>query len=277
MALQVVLPSPFDVQPAPPMRTRHIRNERRLQRLLVSHGCCDSAAVLDEVAAQLANESFAFLDNFSATDALRQEMDEALQVGMHGRVGGAESSGGSLSFIRGDTTRWALEAPHGSLPSLPPLLRRVDSLVAQLSSRLPDLADVRWRSDTQLAAFAHDGARYIRHVDNTCARGAGKLCNGRRLTAILYLNPAWSDDLGGRLRLYRRREGAEVPEVDLAPADGRLLLFYSDERSPHEVLPVAAGARRRALTVWYLSASEVAGAATHLRESMRLLPLELEH
>ena len=51
MALQVVLPSPFDVQPAPPMRTRHIRNERRLQRLLVAHGCCDSAAVLDEVAA----------------------------------------------------------------------------------------------------------------------------------------------------------------------------------------------------------------------------------
>ena len=81
--------------------------------------------------------------------------------------------------------------------------------------------------------------------------------------------------MGGRLRLYRRREGAEVPEVDLAPADGRLLLFYSDERSPHEVLPVAAGARRRALTVWYLSASEVAGAA--MRESMRLLPLELEN
>ena len=73
MALQVVLPSPFDVQPAPPTRTRHIRNERRLQRLLVAHGCCDSAAVLDEVAAQLANESFAFLDNFSATDALASD------------------------------------------------------------------------------------------------------------------------------------------------------------------------------------------------------------
>ena len=42
--------------------------------------------------------------------------DEALQDGMQGRVGGAESSGGSLSFIRGDTTLWALEAPHGSLP-----------------------------------------------------------------------------------------------------------------------------------------------------------------
>jgi hypothetical protein len=41
------------------------------------------------------------------------------------------------------------------------------------------------------------GPRYVRHVDNTNA-------DGRRLTAIFYLNPAWPAADGGCIRVFIR-------------------------------------------------------------------------
>jgi Rps23 Pro-64 3,4-dihydroxylase Tpa1-like proline 4-hydroxylase len=44
-------------------------------------------------------------------------------------------------------------------------------------------------------------------VDNDCLAGAGKRCNGRRLTAIYYLNRGWRvEEHGGALRILRREE-----------------------------------------------------------------------
>lgn len=88
------------------------------------------------------------------------------------------------------------------------------------------------RFDLQLAKY-EAGGRYVRHSD---------ALNGRRVTAIVYLNPAWTPAHGGQLRLY------SDPPADVAPVLGRSVVFLS-ERVEHEVLP--AQADRYAATAWY--------------------------
>ena len=113
-----------------------------------------------------------------------------------------------------------------------------------------------------------EGALFDFHVafrkncDNVCSAGGGDECNGRRLTAILYLNMEWKPEDGGELLLYPPIPlGADPLETAggaigrVAPMGNRLLLFYADVRVPHEVLP--AYADRLAITLWYYDSSEV--------------------
>jgi SM-20-related protein len=85
------------------------------------------------------------------------------------------------------------------------------------------------------------GAFYRKHVDRFSRDSR------RRLSSILYLNPAWAAADGGALRLYMERT-PESARVDIAPAGGTLVLFLS-ERFPHEVLP--ATRERLSLTGWF--------------------------
>ena len=55
----------------------------------------------------------------------------------------------------------------------------------------------------------------MRHVDNTCSGGQGRLCNGRRLSAVYYLNPRWATADGAELCSKQGRTGlrlAAAPE-----------------------------------------------------------------
>lgn len=69
------------------------------------------------------------------------------------------------------------------------------------------------------------------------------------MTAILYLNEGWEPRHGGELRLFH--QGAENLKIkaEVEPLWNRLLIFWSDERCPHEVL--SACRDRFAATVWY--------------------------
>ena len=89
------------------------------------------------------------------------------------------------------------------------------------------------------------------HVDDALVH------RGRVLTCIFYCNPAWAAADGGALRLH-----LAGGVVDVEPLDGRLLLFWSDARAPHEVLPTYSA--RYAVSVWYSDAAREsqAGAAT---------------
>ena len=97
------------------------------------------------------------------------------------------------------------------------------------------------RDEMQVTCYPGGGARYVRHVDNNTD-------NGRRVTCILYANPMWEDGDGGELRLYPTN-GLPTDVVDVAPLHNRLVLFWSDARVPHEVLPSRVD--RYALSIWY--------------------------
>ena len=86
------------------------------------------------------------------------------------------------------------------------------------------------------------GAFYKRHLD-AFAGGADRV-----LSAILYLNPAWSAADGGQLRLYLDAAAGET-HVDILPLGGALVLFLAD-RFEHEVLP--ARRERLSVTGWFL-------------------------
>ena len=74
-AVALIQPSPFDVLPAPPLRARHLRNQRRLQRLSLQRLSGQAAAGLQweaEVARQLGDEGFAALDGFLGAEGAAQ-------------------------------------------------------------------------------------------------------------------------------------------------------------------------------------------------------------
>lgn len=66
---------------------------------------------------------------------------------------------------------------------------KLPSMVAELSG------STLYRLSAMAACYPGGGARYVRHIDNPNN-------NGRKLTAILYLNPSWEPSCGGCLRVY---------------------------------------------------------------------------
>jgi SM-20-related protein len=104
------------------------------------------------------------------------------------------------------------------------------------------------RFEVQLACFPGSDAGYVRHLD-AFAGPDGRPRPGRRITALLYLNPDWQTDHGGQLRVWEP-EGVR----ELAPLGGRLVLFRS-EALPHAVLPTKV--HRYAVTAWFRAGEAV--------------------
>ncbi|KAJ0409548.1 hypothetical protein ATCC90586_010059 [Pythium insidiosum] len=155
-----------------------------------------------------------------------------------------------LAHVRGDYVLWLDETDAACPESVALTLRQLDRLVLERLARTNDeLQDsALFRKKAMVTCYPGDSAaRYTTHCDNPNL-------NGRKLTAILYLNAAWDSERdGGALRVKHRQHG----ERTIAPLLDRLLLFYSDQRVPHEVLPVQSSTRNRfALTVWYLDYDE---------------------
>ena len=125
-------------------------------------------------------------------------------------------------------------------------------------------------------------SHYEKHLDNGNR-------NGRKVTAIYYINKEWPRAHGGALRLYLRNhcrrvrrsgeeevqereleqeQGQEEPTeiyCDVEPLADRLVLFMSDARTPHEVLPTHTD--RFAVTVWFWDPAEKAASEQHKAQS----------
>ncbi len=220
---------------------------------------------LDGVAAELSAKGFCVLDGFLGRTFAGALRDEVAGVRADGHLQLSRLAGGrngtmltyTHTAVRGDLVGWfdGEEAgmwPHGTLAKY---LQKVDTLIAQLGERVPLLASIASRSKAMLACYPGGGARYVRHCDNSCDAGRGERCNGRRLTAIVYLNEGWAPLDGGELRVFAPYAPKEQPPLaDVQPLFDRLLLFFADYRVPHEVLP--AHSERLAITLWYFDKAE---------------------
>lgn len=132
--------------------------------------------------------------------------------------------------IRGDELAWLRD--HLEEPRFAALRARFEDLRGALNRQLwLGLSEMT----VQLARYPGDGSGYQRHFD--AFRGSVN----RRVTAILYLNPAWRPEHGGQLVLCGQDTAVE-PHLD------RLLVFLS-EQIEHEVAP--SFAVRWAVTAWY--------------------------
>lgn len=134
------------------------------------------------------------------------------------------------SVVRSDRIVWLEPSPD-----LAPLTSLFDGLQQQLNREFFGLE----RYELQLALY-RPGSRYARHRDAFRGTMSGR---GRRLTAIWYANPGWTEADGGALRLW----DGDVP-TDVLPVLDRLVVFES-ERWDHEVLPPVRP--RLAVTAWY--------------------------
>eukprot|EP00405_Crypthecodinium_cohnii_P026442 CAMPEP_0206492494 /NCGR_PEP_ID=MMETSP0324_2-20121206/46146_1 /ASSEMBLY_ACC=CAM_ASM_000836 /TAXON_ID=2866 /ORGANISM="Crypthecodinium cohnii, Strain Seligo" /LENGTH=707 /DNA_ID=CAMNT_0053974929 /DNA_START=32 /DNA_END=2155 /DNA_ORIENTATION=+ len=158
------------------------------------------------------------------------------------------------TYTRGDLIGWFDPGDKawtfgGHLDSY---LVRLGTLISELGSDaehprlVPDLGRVTSRSKAMIACYPGGGARYVKHVDND---GKHPLCKTRLLTALMYLNESWQPGDGGELAVFSSDDDTELRDV-VEPLSNRLLIFWSDWRTPHEVL--AASKPRYAVTLWVL-------------------------
>eukprot|EP00966_Prymnesium_polylepis_P061375 1423895-Prymnesium_polylepis.1 len=220
------------------------------------------ASAVESVARNLRAELYAICDDFlprAEADGLREWV-----VAQH--LGGGLARGGVTECARvaarGDLMKWVAlcdEVTKQQQLGVRHVLAALDALISKLQSKdsllgSPEfLGRVRLqRREFQATCYPAGCTGYIRHVDDSQAT------RKRVLTCILYLNPGWSTqtshDSAGALRVYPKPRGATRANdwrgFDVAPLHNRLVLFWSDDRVPHEVMPPRER-DRYAVSVWY--------------------------
>ena len=216
----------------------------------------DSQAGLTvRIAESLLKKNYAVMDGLlGAQEAmnLRAEVARYYKDGLmvDGEIGqGVTASTGSVKrAMRTDKVVWFEGSEAFVGPSMKRHITRMDIITQKVAILLEAIApEQSWtgarRSKIMATVYAGSGAKYVPHYDNPNR-------NGRRLTAILYLNPEWKPQHGGTMRMKTQRT-----VVDVAPLLDRMLFFWSDTRCPHEVLP-ATGPDRYAITIWFMDEKE---------------------
>lgn len=152
---------------------------------------------------------------------------------------------------RGDVVKFAEDA---NMPGCEGLHQALDRFVVALKA-CDDVAErlrfVDFANPAMFAIYPGDASRYVKHVDNTLGT------DGRRLTAIIYLNRDWKPEDGGRLRIFEPTMASVQAKADVDPLWNRLLLFWSTKEVPHEVL--SSYRDRTAVSIWYICGRESLG------------------
>ncbi|CAE7766632.1 EGLN1 [Symbiodinium pilosum] len=218
------------------------------------------AEVFRLTAAALQKEHLAVLDDF-----LPEETCHALLLGAQASRGemvrGATGAAGKALTKGTEELQKVLNEPSrgdvvkfsddGNMPGCRGFLEALDTLVEGLQGcqAVADrLQHVDWANGAMFAIYPGDSARYIKHVDNTLGT------DGRRLTAVLYLNKDWRPADGGCLRVFEPTMQSCQVKRDVEPLWNRLVVFWSTQEVPHEVL--SSFKDRLAVSVWFICGRE---------------------
>jgi len=195
-----------------------------------------NAAQLSELAEGIARDGYAIATSWLETDITTALRERALA---HERAGELEPAAvgrgqnrAQRSAIRGDRIRWL--DTHARDANEAELLGRFDALRVAINRKtMLGLFDFEGHY-----ALYPPGAGYTRHRDRFHDD------DRRVVSCVVYLNPGWTPENGGTLRVYLDEQ--RVREV--SPEAGTLAIFLSD-RFEHEVRP--ARRPRLAVTGWF--------------------------
>ncbi|EDO39282.1 predicted protein, partial [Nematostella vectensis] len=211
----------------------------------------NSETLANFVVEELTKSNFCVIDGLLTKNTAKEILTEVKLLYESGIFQDGQLSGGLTASeksekytekkIRSDKLTW-IEGNEEGASHIGDLLLKYDSLVSSCSRRIG--YDIQGRTKAMVACYPGGGTGYKRHVDNPDG-------DGRCLTVIFYLNENWCTKDGGVLRIYQDDDNSHI---DVEPLFNRVLLFWSDRRNPHEVLP--SYAPRFAVTVWYFDQEE---------------------
>lgn len=223
----------------------------------IDRTCCVSIQDLsDRILCDLDTRNFSVIDNFVDEHLAAQILSEIRKLYgesssfQPGQLSQLKQKPGVAAEpqknVRGDLVTWVDSASYPEMKYLLAAVRLTDEIIAVMGNdqRLA-ACNIKSRSSIMVACYPGQGTRYKRHVDNPSS-------DGRKLTTILYLNEHYDSSRdGGLLRIYKPDGSAFY---DIEPILRRLIIFWSDCRTPHEVLP--SYRERFAVSVWYFDTKE---------------------
>lgn len=192
-------------------------------------------SALKNILDDLHNKSYAISDGFISPHLAADLLEEFLKSeseDIFRPAGIGKDQTRIHADIRGDQIAWLEESDTSS-----PIQKYFDEMT-KLKSALNQAHFLGLQSYECHFAKYPVGSFYREHLDVKVG------VSTRKVSTVLYLNPNWSEPLGGGLVLYPRRPNT----VEIHPTMGRLVVFLSED-IPHEVLE--SKEERRSLTGWY--------------------------
>ena len=197
----------------------------------------------DRVLRQLGSRAWAVVEGWLSHGQLHALRKQAVQLHRAAQMLPARVGHGSerklLPEVRADLIAW-ITPQQKATPAQLPLWQALERLRVQLNRTL--FLGLK-RFEGHFAVYP-PGAHYQKHMDQF--RDAGH----RQVSFVLFLNPVWSPQRGGALRLYAQ-DGEIISDV--LPQWGRAVVFFSDS-VPHEVL--ATRSERFSFTGWFCDDEE---------------------
>lgn len=196
----------------------------------------------------LRKQGYCYLDKFHGEDIALNILSEVKNLHQREKFTDGElvSSNGNGSMlnkkIRDDKIAW-IDGKEENCETISFHMTTVNALIRHCNALIEEY-DIEHRTKAMVACYPGQGTCYKRHVDNPNQ-------DGRCITTLYYLNPGWTEEKGGMLKLY---PGGSEEAVKILPKLDRLLLFWSDRRNPHEVEP--SHDVRYAITLWYFDKHE---------------------